>query len=674
MRRGRKTTERYQRIWQQFCRQLVPSSEELRKRAQLCNELWPEDVRLRTETADQLRENIFLFRLPWDMEQTVKPVCFGDSIDWAYFPEDDEEFTFQMNRHRYWICLGQAYHATGDEGYAECFVRQLLDWLEKEPLREDAYTHTWRTIEAGLRADYWVRAMALFARSPSVTDEVITRFLAGLEDHGKRLFNNPRIGFSMKSNWGVLEYVGLYILGLILDHTEYLEKARYFIKTCLHIQVMDDGMQWEASPMYHNEVLMCMMEALRFSGIYQDELFDGQELDMIRRMALVDLYLKNPEHHQPMVGDSDDTDVRDLITQAAYLLQDGGLKFGGYPQLDFESIWLYGTDGAEAYEKMEATPVSADLIHLRESGQVVLRSGWDRDSLWLYYINGPQGGGHGHSDKLHLSLWLDGDEILTDPGRYTYTDTQPRYALKNAICHNVPMVNRAEYAPAVESWSCASLPVSTPNQVTRKGRYTLIEGGHTGYASVGVTVNRRVLVLGDDALVICDDFIGPMQKSITQRFHFGEKIHLRKQGIQVAGRGETGSFCLHSFADGIPHELCLEESLFSRHYNELTSCPAADLTAERARALTTILARTTRQQVTVERVPVVNHSYLHDLTARQAEGYVITAGERRYGVVLLHQDVGNNTDLNGFEGVYGLGRTMVCDLNQEPQFMTVLQW
>ena len=56
-----------------------------------------------------------------------------------------------MNRHRYWICLGQAYALTGDETYAECFVNQLTDWIEKEPWRKDAADTTWRTLDAGLR-------------------------------------------------------------------------------------------------------------------------------------------------------------------------------------------------------------------------------------------------------------------------------------------------------------------------------------------------------------------------------------------------------------------------------------------------------------------------------------------------------------------------------------------
>ena len=59
---------------------------------------------------------------------------------------------------------------------------------------------------------------------------------------------------------------------------------------------------------------------------------------------------------------------------------------------------------------------------------------------------------------------------------------------------------------------------------------------------------------------------------------------------------------------------------------------------------------------------------------QDGEGYVITAGSRKVGLVFLHHEVGNGTDYNGIRGVYGLGRTMVCDLNRAQEDMTVLQW
>ena len=53
---------------------------------------------------------------------------------------------------------------------------------------------------------------------------------------------------------------------------------------------------------------------------------------------------------------------------------------------------------------------------------------------------------------------------------------------------------------------------------------------------------------------------------------------------------------------------------------------------------------------------------------------MVTAGSRKAGLVFLGQEVGNQSDYNGLLGVYGLGRTMVCDLNQDIPRMTVLQW
>ena len=245
-------TEKRMAQWERFCALMAPEQQELERRAALCRELWPEDCALALKTSDELREDTFLFQLPWDMEQTYQPVHFDNGIDWGYILNGDGEFTFQMNRHRYWISLGQAYALTGNEAYAECFVRQLLDWLDKEPWREEAGSTTWRTLDAGLRADYWVRAMALCAHSPAVTPEVAERFLDGLEAHAVRLGTNPRTGFSKKSNWGVMEYTGLYVIAWILDRPADLKRARFFLKEALHTQIMDDGMQWEASPMYHN--------------------------------------------------------------------------------------------------------------------------------------------------------------------------------------------------------------------------------------------------------------------------------------------------------------------------------------------------------------------------------------------------------------------------------------
>ena len=134
-----------------------------RKEQQACTAYvkrwWPEEMLHRLRIADEVTAQTFLFDLPWDMEQTAVPVTFEREIDWLYQPGDDPEFIYQLNRHRYWVCLGQAYAMTGDERYARCFAGQLLDWIQKNPITEETKPKSWRTIEAGLRGGAWIKAM-----------------------------------------------------------------------------------------------------------------------------------------------------------------------------------------------------------------------------------------------------------------------------------------------------------------------------------------------------------------------------------------------------------------------------------------------------------------------------------------------------------------------------------
>ncbi|MCI9502548.1 MAG: heparinase [Hungatella sp.] len=667
--------EKKRRQWSLFREKMALEEERIKRCGRLCREYWPDECRLAVETADQLLDHTFLFQLPWDMEQTQEPARFSGDIDWKYVLHEDNEFVFQMNRHRFWICLGQAYGLTGHERYAKELVYQLLDWLDKEPWVKDSENLTWRTLDAGLRADYWVRAMALCAYSPSVTEEVGARFLEGLEVHGRRLFENPKTGFSRKSNWGIMEYTGLYVLGLILENPEYVERASGFLREGLRIQVMDDGMQWEGSPMYHNEVLMACLEALRVSVIWGHDLFSRQELGILENMARATMNLMNPRCHQPMTGDSDDTDVRDLLTEAAFLLKSSSLKAGAFENLDYESIWLFGPEGFEAYGKLEAGTNKAGIVNLPCSGQVVARSSWEEDGDWLYFKNGPLGGGHGHQDKLHIGLWLGGEEVLADSGRFTYKDVPERYDLKGAMAHNVPMIRGKEYAGSKDSWTYESLPQCFPNQVVEKAGCLFIEGAHGGYLDQGVVVRRRVVQMGFDIFVINDTFLGNMPSEIAQMFHFGDTVKVFRTEAGVEGEGLRSLFFVSSFADGKAASMELDQAPLSRHYNQMGQTARLCVSGKGVRTLTTFLVR--RQghgAVDIVREPVFNDAYGHELSVQEGEGYVVTAGSRKAGLVFLGQEVGNQSDYNGLLGVYGLGRTMVCDLNQDIPRMTVLQW
>ena len=80
------------------------------------------------------------------------------------------------------------------------------------------------------------------------------------------------------------------------------------------------------------------------------------------------------------------------------------------------------------------------------------------------------------------------------------------------------------------------------------------------------------------------------------------------------------------------------------------------------------------RKIEIVKEDVYNFAYELMLSKDTAQGYVITRNEEKYGVVLIKNDVGNRSDLNGIRGVYGLGQTMVAELHKNPEYMTVLKW
>ena len=571
--------------------------------------------------------------------------------------------------------MGQAFWIKQDDIYVITFLNQMLDWINENINIENTDSKVWRTLEAGLRADYWVRAMSFFTSHPLITDEIKEKFFLALSVHANHLATNPKEGFSIKSNWGVMEYAGLYVLSQVLKNDEYKKKAIYFLKMSLHTQIHDDGMQWEASPMYHNEVLDAYFEVLRVAKLYNDEVFSEDEKNIIKNMAFATLYHTYPNHHQILTGDSDDTDVRDLLSRAALLFKDSSLKFAGYKELDFESAWLFGTEGIVFYEKLESKRLSGGLVACHESGEAIWRDSYNESSDFIYFINTSLGGGHGHQDKLHMELWFEGEEILRDSGRFTYKDVEERYRLKGSQAHNVPIINNSEYAECKDSWIYKSLPPSMGNTFVFKKNRLLFEGFHCGYMNIGVLLRRRVVAPTSDIIIISDEIVGNKENDLSQHFAFGKNISLKKENNVITGQGERCEFsvmCFDEKGELLPE---ITNSLLSRHYNQIEETFALKVNTTGSYFSTTVIVKNREnKKIEIVKEDVYNFAYDVMLSKDTAQGYVITRNKEKYSVVLIKNDVGNHSDLNGIRGVYGLGQTMVAELHKNPEYMTVLKW
>lgn len=622
------------------------------------------------------------------------------------------------------ICLGQAYWLTKDEIYVHHFLRLLTDWMERMRRTPETEKTGWRILEAGFRGEYWTKAIRYFADSPLLTDSVVDKFYHCLIEHAEYIIemHSP---YRYISNWGVLENHGLFEIGISMPDEErrnrYTSIAMEHLGIQAQMQILGDGVQWEQSPMYHNEVFHCFEDVLilaKRNKISVPEMF----LEAVKKMACANLAWQKPDGREFMTGDSDDMDIRDYLGVAAWLFHDPMLKAGGRPVLDYESVWDIGASGAEEYEAMEMVKPDFVSAALEDSGHYYLRSGWKKDANVLHFHCGTMGAGHGHSDKLHVDLVARGEDVLTDSGRFTYAADKGRFDFKNPDAHNTITVDGKFFTVCKDSWECEKLcqPVKQPHRFT--DRYEFIQGGHLGYMdrTGGVFVNRKIIWIKPDLYVIMDEMYSGDSHSYEQYWNFSERgqVRLSEQsvvkvprlpGLEKAGnpdptihREEPGTIkgaYMESVGTGAVQRadfigekarakffFMTPESVgeilpgkIARHYNRQETRQKIRMKIKGSgftSLLTVIQTGETGKmpECQVERLPVKSALKGIYYPFHMAEGLKLTVGKKEYIVIMCHQEVNSPTDLVEADGCLGYGNVIVFDKAKADKAGTVLCW
>jgi hypothetical protein len=94
-------------------------------------------------------------------------------------------------------------------------------------------------------------------------------------------------------------------------------------------------------------------------------------------------------------------------------------------------------------------PWEPHSVLLESQGLAVLR----RDARYLSLECGPHGGGHGHPDRLHLTLYADGIHWLPDPGAGQYV-TRDLFWYRSTLAHNAPRLDGESQPPGHASCAC----------------------------------------------------------------------------------------------------------------------------------------------------------------------------------------------------------------------------
>ncbi|MDX2266462.1 MAG: alginate lyase family protein [Bryobacter sp.] len=270
----------------------------------------------------------------------------------------------------------------------------LADWIAANPVHRGM---NWTSaLEVAFRALSWLYIW----HTPGAT--IPPSFLNVLYAHGAHLFHNLSVYFSPNTHL-LGEAVVLHALGLFFRQPHWEKRGRANTLACLESQVFPDGAYFEQSTYYH-------VYALDFFLLHHALVpLPAHLAPILTRMGLFLQSLLGQAGEIPFLGDDD-----------------GGRLY--HPFAPHASFGLHTLAQLPPLPPAPLAFPSTGLYFLaNDRHQILCDAGpFARGSA-----------GHSHADTLQVLARIGPEEVLIDPGTFTYVaDTQLRDLFRGPSMHN----------------------------------------------------------------------------------------------------------------------------------------------------------------------------------------------------------------------------------------------
>lgn len=452
------------------------------------------------ETAEQLLTFQFTF---YDQKSRL-PYNEKGMMDWQHKgPLDDQEWAWALNRHHYLVTLVEAFHATGDAKYAQAVDHHIQDWILQSipyPARKSS-TAMWRGLEVSARVKNWAIVFYALKNSGHLSEATQLLILSSLPYHADYARK-----FHAKGNWLTMEMSGLARLASswpeFKSAPEWMAYTKHTMTESLFEQVYPDGVQNELTSHYHR---VALHNFELFQQICEEvgETLDKTYTDLLDRMRSYLAYTMRPDGHGLLNNDSDLDHNRAKVL--AYADQ--------YQREDWRYIATNGRDGVK--------PPGPPSVFYPWAGHLIARSGYDADAHWSYFDIGPWGTGHQHNDKLHISIFAHGKDLLVDGGRFAYrgeiAERFGSYAL-GSDSHNILLIDGKGQNPGPKA---VDEPL-TETHIHRTEEYDCAWGAFSDFKEVEgkVTHQRTFFYLRNGFWLVLDKIKTDRPRKVEALWHW----------------------------------------------------------------------------------------------------------------------------------------------------------
>ncbi len=430
----------------------------------------------------------------------------------------DHKVIWELNRHQHLVILAQAYLFMGDRANLDEIQAQLESWFGGNPYNRGI---NWASaLEVAFRALSWIWVDHLVGAA--LPAEFRKRRLGELYRHGVHLENNLSYYFSPNTHL-LGEALALHVLGLFFagfpKSGRWEQLGSQVMREQMERQVQNDGSHFEQSTYYHVYALdMFLLHAILAKP-------DRPYMDKLERMAEYLHAVLGPARALAFIGDDDggrlfhpygsrDRFGRATMATASVVLDRREWLLDPMDLYERAAWWL----GAGVIQKNTGEGKWESRL-FSDAGIAVMVSG-ENQAIVDAGPFGPWGAGHSHADSLSIVVRSGDDEILIDPGTYTYVgDPKWRDWFRGTGAHNTVRIDGLDQAAVAGPFRWANRPEVTILSWKTNAERDLLEA-ECRYA--GFIHRRSIEFQKPDLIVIVDEIEGPPgDHDVEQLWHLG---------------------------------------------------------------------------------------------------------------------------------------------------------
>jgi hypothetical protein len=445
----------------------------------------------------------------------------------------DHKIIWEFNRHQHWVVLAQACRLSGRTEFLKTIEAQFESWVTENPyMRGINWTSA---LEVAFRTMSWIWVYHLVG--DRMGGAWRDRFLEQLYRHGCYLEHNLSVYFSPNTHL-LGEAVVLHALGELFPafprSDQWRRQGGAWVERSLIAQVRDDGSHFEQSSYYHVYTLDMAVTWFVLAG--RPENFRAR----IERMAEYLDALMGPARKLPFLGDDDGGrwfhpyGARDEFGRATLATCAVLFDRADWPSSDQDlaeqAAWWLGVSKATPRQSVE--PRS----HLFANAGVAVLCAGDVQVIAKAGPLGAGSGGHSHADALSVVARNGDEEILIDPGTFTYVgDPKARTWFRQTAAHNTVCVDGAGQATTAGPFRWTD-----PAEVEILKWSSTAEHDFLDAACryLGLTHRRRLLLLRTAGLLlVVDDVTGSGMHLVEQFWHLGiDPVRLGEHAWRIGAR------------------------------------------------------------------------------------------------------------------------------------------